>query len=307
MRKVFYTFPLIYFVLLILCISNMTNVAFAQEDPAPSDSLEGWKIGGLVSMNFSQSSFTNWAAGGDNNIGISLFYKPFANFTKGKINWENNLDLRYGKNKIGSESWRKSDDLIEANSKLGINAKKAWFYSALLNFRSQFDNGYASIEQIELISRFMSPGYLSVVLGMDYKPNDKLSVLLSPFTTRTTFVLDDSLSSTGSYGVMPGEKSFTQIGPSVIFTYKDEVYKNVLIDSKMNVLYEYASDPKLVFIWDFILGLKVNKFLTTTLTTGMIYDQNILFNVFDESGNVVGQERRVQFKEVLAIGVTFSY
>ena len=34
---------------------------------------------------------------------------------------------------------------------------------------------------------------------------------------------------------------------------------------------------------------------------------NILFDVVDNGGNVVEQETRVQFKEVLAIGVTFSY
>ena len=153
----------------------------------------------------------------------------------------------------------------------------------------------------------MAPGYLSVALGMDYKPNEKLSLFLSPLTSRTTFVLDDLLSARGDYGVTSGEKSFSQLGPSVIFSYKDEVMKNVIIDSKMNAMYEYGGDPKFIFLWDFILGLKVNKYLTTTLTTGLIYDENILFDVQDSGGNVVDQEKRVQFKEILAIGVTFSY
>ncbi len=292
---------------LILSTTCISKYAFGQEEAVPVDTLKIWNIGGLISLNFSQSAFTNWVAGGDNNMGLSIFYKPFANYAKGKTSWENYLDLRYGRNKIGDDPWRKSDDLIELNSKLGIQASKAWYYSALLNFRSQFDKGYASIEQIDIVSKFMAPGYLSATLGMDYKPNDKLSLLLSPLTSRTTFVIDDSLSAKGRYGVTPGKKSFTQVGPSVIFTYKDEVFENVFIDSRMSALYEYASDPKFVFIWDFILGLKVNKYLTTTLTTGLIYDQNILFDVLDDTGAVIDQEKRVQFKEVLAIGVTFSY
>lgn len=293
--------------ILVLTGIIISNKAYSQEDVVISDTIKDWNIGGLISLNFSQSSFTNWVAGGDNSIGLSLFYKPYANYNKGKVSWENSLDLRYGKNKIGKDPWRKSDDLLELNTKLGIAASKNWNYAALLNFRTQFDDGFASIEQVELVSRLMAPGYLSVAVGMDYKPNDKLSLFLSPLTSRTTFVLDDVLSARGDYGVTPGENSFNQLGPSVIFSYKDEVMKNVIIDSKMNAMYEYASDPKFVFLWDFILGLKVNKYLTTTLTTGLIYDENILFNVLDSGGNVIDQEKRVQFKEVLAIGVTFSY
>jgi len=297
----------VLFVILLFTGFIITKNAYSQDEAAVSDTIKDWNIGGLISFNFSQSSFNNWVAGGDNSVGLSLFYKPFANYNKGKISWENSLDIRYGKNKIGKDPWRKSDDLLELNTKLGIAASKHWNYAALLNFRTQFDDGYASIEQTELVSKFMAPGYLSVALGMDYKPNDKLSLFLSPLTSRTTFVLDDLLSARGDYGVTPGESSFSQLGPSAIFSYKDEVMKNVIIDSKMNAMYEYASDPKFVFLWDFILGLKVNKYLTTTLTTGLIYDENILFDVSDGAGNVVSQEKRIQFKEVLAIGVTFSY
>ena len=291
--------------LIFLFISGFLNAQDTEETPA--DTLKPWKINGLISINFSQSSFSNWAAGGDNNTGLSIFYKPIFNYSKGKVSWENILDFRYGKNKIGGDPWRKSDDLLELNSKLGINAGRNWYYTAVTNFRTQFDKGYASIEDTVIISTFMAPGYLSFSIGMDYKPNDKFSLYISPLTSRTTFVLDDSLSSRGEYGVTPGEKSFTQLGPGITLTYKNEVFENMVIDTRINSMYQYSSDPKFVFNWDFILGLKVNKFLTTTLTTGMIYDENILFDVTDAGGNVTGNEKRLQFKEVLAIGVTFSY
>ncbi len=31
----------------------------------------GWKKGGLVTLNFSQASFSNWAAGGQNSIALN--------------------------------------------------------------------------------------------------------------------------------------------------------------------------------------------------------------------------------------------
>ncbi len=276
-------------------------------EETPADTTKPWNINGLISINFSQSSFSSWAAGGENNIGLSIFYKPNFNYNQGKISWENNMDFRYGKNKIGGDSWRKSDDLLELNSKLGINATNHWYYTVIANFKTQFDKGFDNPEATNYFSKFMAPGYLSFAMGMDYKPNDKFSLFISPLTSRTTFVLDDSLSNRGEYGVTPGEKSFSQYGPSIVLTYKNEVAENVLIDTKITSLYEYASDAKFVLTWDFILGLKVNKFLTTTLTTGMIYDENILFDVTDDGGNVIDKEKRLQFKEVLAIGITFSY
>lgn len=300
--KIIYQAPLLGALLLL-----NVQVRAQESEENTADTLKDWRAGGLISINFSQSSFTNWAAGGANNVGLSVFYKPFFNYNKGRVSWESTMDFRYGKNKVGSDPWRKSDDLIEINTKLGIKASDHWFYSVVGNFRTQFDEGFESQEATNYISKFMAPGYLTFTLGMDYKPNDKLSLLISPLTARSTFVLDDYLSDRGDYGVEPGEKSFTQLGPSVTFTYKNEVIENVVIDTRINSLYEYAKDAKFVFNWDFILGLKVNKFLTTTLTTGMIYDENILFDVTDDMGNIVDREKKLQFKQVLAIGITFSY
>ena len=299
--------PIYQATIFLICLFTFPVIKAQDATENKADTLEGWKVGGLISINLSQSSFSNWAAGGDNNLGLSVFYKPFFNYKKGKVKWENSMDFRYGKNKVGSDPWRKSDDKLELTSNFGINAGKNWYYSLQGNFKTQFDKGYENTEDDQYISKFMAPGYVTLALGMAYKPNDKISVFLSPITSRTTFVTDDILSARGDYGVTPGEKSFTQMGPSAEITFKDEVAENVLIDTRANALYDYGKEAKFVFNWDFILGLKVNKFLTTTLTTGMIYDENVLFDVKDDTGTVVDREKRLQFKQLLAIGITFSY
>jgi hypothetical protein len=94
---------------------------------------------------------------------------------------------------------------------------------------------------------------------------------------------------------------------NVILTSKYEIFKNGLVDSKTDTLYEYTSDPKFLFTWDIVMGWKVNRFLNTTLSTGSVIDENNLFDVIDEAGNMFGMEKSVQFKEVLAISVIFSY
>jgi hypothetical protein len=69
-----------------------------------------------------------------------------------------------------------------------------WFLSALFNFRSQFFDGFNyATNHPELSSSFMAPGYFIFSLGFDYKPSSKLSVFLSPITSRYTVVTNKEL------------------------------------------------------------------------------------------------------------------
>lgn len=45
---------------------------------------EGWKNGGVLSLNFAQTSLTNWAAGGQNSMAVNGLFSLFANYKKGK-------------------------------------------------------------------------------------------------------------------------------------------------------------------------------------------------------------------------------
>jgi hypothetical protein len=101
------------------------------------DSLEGWKTGGLISINGSQVSLTNWNAGGQNSISINGLVSMYANLRKGKSEWENSMDLGYGILRQGRKdnvSWIKTDDKIDVVSKYGRKASDKWFYSALFEF-----------------------------------------------------------------------------------------------------------------------------------------------------------------------------
>ena len=72
-----------------------------------------------------------------------------------------------------------------------------WSYGSILNFRSQFVNGYKSrTEQKKehLKSKFMTPGYLDISLGITYKsPKPKFPIVinLSPIALNATFAEND--------------------------------------------------------------------------------------------------------------------
>jgi len=281
---------------------------YAQES-TDSDTL--WKYSGVTSLNLSQLSLTNWAAGGDNSISGNALLKLSADYDNGTLNWDNDLILGFGLNRQGSDPTRKSDDQIELASKFGYKATEKWFYSALLSFKTQFAQGYDNPGEDDRlkISNFMSPGYLNLSLGMDYKPNDKFSAFLSPVSTKFTFVLDEDLSNEGTYGLDPGETVRGEFGAYIKLAYKDEILKNVTLDTKVDFFSNYFDNPQYVDVnWDLLLTFKVNDFLSASLMTQLIYDYDIRFG-YDSTGDgeIDSYESRVQFKELFGLGLSYSF
>ncbi len=307
------------FVALAIIISN---AAIAQ-----TKDTSYWKLGGITSLNFTQSSFTNWAAGGENALSASAFASLFGNYKKGNWTWDNNLDLAYGMLKSGDEKFRKNEDKIDLTSKLGRYAfLNHWYYTAMVNFKSQFDDGYNLPDDSTVISHFLAPGYVLGSIGMDYKSTDNsLNIYISPVTSRTTIVNNQGLANAGAYGVQParydsingaygiveyGDKIRAEFGGYMKLTYKKEVFKNVVYATKLELFSNYMDRPQNIDVnWENILSMKVNKFLSASITTNMIYDHDIPVPVKrTENGVTVnGTGPRLQFKQVLAIGISYKF
>ncbi|MBQ1695861.1 MAG: DUF3078 domain-containing protein, partial [Bacteroidales bacterium] len=206
------------FLIVFVSVLLSASLAFAQEaaDSSAKKKNENWKLGGAASLNFSQVSFKNWAGGGEPSISGNLFFNAFANYAKDKTTWDNTLDLGYGMMRQGTKKTQilfyKTDDKIDFASKYGRYAFKYWYYSALVGFKTQFADGYKSITDSTRISSWMSPAYLNIALGMDFKPtfekhpNITFSLFIAPLSGRMTFVTDSALSAEGAYGVDPGKK-----------------------------------------------------------------------------------------------------
>ncbi len=286
-----------------------------------------WTKGGLAGLNFGQASFTNWAAGGENSISVGAILTLFSNYKKDKTTWDNSLDLTYGMLQSGVAPLRKNDDKIDFSSKFGRYAfLDHWYYSALVSFKSQFADGYNYPNDSVVISHFMAPGYLLGALGLDYKTKDNsLSLFISPLTSKTTFVNDQKLADAGAYGVTAakydtvngvygpiksGEMVLNQFGGYIKFTFKKDIFKNVNFATKLELFSNYLKDPQNIVVnWENILSMKVNKLLSANISTNMIYDHNIPVPVkrMENGVEVMGTGPRLQFKEVLAIGLAYKF
>lgn len=282
------------FIFVVFSILN----ASAQVDTVKKDTVKYWKKGGFALLTFNQVSLTNWTAGGENALSTTAIANLFANYKKGDVIWDNSLDLGYGLMKSDNNLVKKNEDKIEFNSKFGYKAFGKVYYSALVNYRTQFAKGYNYPNDSVVVSRFNAPGYLTVSLGLDYKPNDYFSLFVSPITGRFTFVSDKLLSEAGAYGVDPGKRVFPEFGANLSAKFQKDVIKNVNIVSKLTLFNNYTDKEKanrknIDVNWETMINIKAGKYLTTTVLANLIYDQNVI--------------ARTQFKEVLGVGLSYKF
>jgi len=273
------------------------------------DSVAGWKKGGLINLSATQTSLTNWASGGQSSMAVSGLLNLFAHNKMDKGLWENFLDLGYGSLKQGKRDWWKTDDKIDFTSKFGYNTTKNMYIAGLLNFKTQFADGYNYPNDSIRISRFMSPGYLLGAIGLDYIPGENFTLFFAPIAGKFTFVTDDSLSAEGAFGVDPGENVYAEFGSYIRAFFKIDLMENITFQTKLDLFSNYLHNPQNIDVsWETLLTMKVNKFFSATLTTHLIYDDDIVISIDkNEDGIIEEAGPRVQFKEVLAIGISYKF
>jgi len=259
------------------------------------DSIQGWRHTGLTNLTFGQTSLQNWVAGGNNTVSGDFIFNASLNYLKNKVFWDNNLALEYGTVFATSSDWTKAADKLNLTSIAGRKISKTWSLSALLNFNTQFTKGYDyTTDRNKPISNFMAPGYLDIALGFSYKPNAKYSLFLSPISERATFVLDDSLSNQGAFGVTPGKRTLFETGIYILGSTTQKISNNMNVISSLDLFTPYSKDFGHIDVnWDLLINYKLNKLLSATLNTTLRYYEKEI--------------EKIQFKEILGFGFTYNF
>ncbi len=261
----------------------------------PKDSISGWKFSGFATLNFGQVALVNWASGGENTISVNALINTSLNYSKNKWAWDNSLDLQYGTTYSSTNDWQKNLDKISLSSQSGYQINTKWYYAFLGDFNSQFDKGYDYANNPDhYISKFMAPAYTNFALGIAYKPKKNYSFFLSPITIRTTFVLDDSLATTGAFGMEDGDNYKMEPGAYFVAKISQNLVENVDLITKFDLFTPYNSESgRLDANWEILLNCKINKFLTTTLNTTFRYYKN--------------ESKRLQIKEIFSLGFSYKF
>ena len=296
-----------------------TTTLFSQESEV--DSTQGWTVNGVLSLNIAQSSFSNWAAGGKNSLAGNIIFGGNAVLKKNKSLWESTLLTTYGSIRQDKD-FTKTDDRLEINSKYGYQAFKSpkWYLSSIMNFKTQYTIGYADDGDSLKVSNFMSPGYLNLGLGVDWRPDEYFSVNIAPANAKMIFVTDQDLANKGDYGVdpaivdtagnviTPGKNMKFKFGLYIRAEYKREIFKNVTLYTTLDLFSNYLENPQNLDVnWEVLLTLKINEWLAASINTTLIYDADITFERINDAGEIETFGPRTQFKEVFNLGLTFNF
>ena len=275
------------------------NSAFAQPGRDTS-----WTRGGLIGINLSQISLSNWAAGGENAVGFNLNFNYKVDFKRDRHLWKNRLEMAYGLNKTKSEGSKKTNDNLYFSSMYGYQLKKSLYLSGLMTFQTQFAKGYDyNVDPDVFISRFMAPGYLMAGVGLTWTPKKWFTATFSPATWRGTFVSSKILSDQGDFGVTPGEHLFSEFGANLRMEATYEFLKNMTVYSRLDLYSNYLEKPQNVDVnWIVQLNMKINQWFSTNISTNMIYDDNI--KIAQKDGT---KGPRLQFKEALNVGFQVNF
>ena len=293
-----------------------------------------WSQTLMTNINFIQTSYTNWAKGGNNNIAMDAYIDANANYVKNDLSWKNRLQLDYGT--LYSQDKpivQKSKDRMLLESTYALKATKTLSYSAKFTFLNQFSKGYTygtpSVENPTredwkdarvLKSSLFSPAIATLGLGIDWVPNNWLNVNFAPLTGGFTIVKEKTLRR--NYG-MELRKEYEDVDPDEAVQHP-EYYKGsrfefgaqLTADAKMQINDSFEGSTQLILFsnylhnpqnlrvnWDNRMMWKLTKLFALTFTTSLVYDDTVL--IIDED-HPTGY-RTVQFLEGLKFGFTYTF
>jgi len=242
-----------------------------------------------------------------------------ANYTKNKISWLSSVDIGYGFQKLDNQTLQKSMDKIEVTSNVGYNVFDHTLAGLLVDFKSQFAPGYQFPNNDSvLLSKFMAPGYLTIAAGLTYKPSKALSFFISPATLKYTFVEDQALADAGDFGVTPavydtsgkivthGKEVLLQAGAYFKGDYSATVCKGINVTTDLSLFSNYIKNPQdIVVDWTTLIQMKVNRFISVTINTELVYDQNVLIPIYHN--DAFEKVPRTQFKEISGLGMAYNF
>ena len=265
-----------------------------------------WKTGGIFNLNINEGSLSNWAAGGDKfSFSLNAYVNLYAYYKKNKHSWDNSLDLAYGIVNTTSLGSRKASDRIDLLSKYGYALSKKWNAAFLFNLRTQFARGYAysktaaGKDTSAVISDIFAPAYLLLSLGFDYKPNNDLSLFISPITERFVIVTNDILAP--QYGLDSGKNVKNEIGAFLSANYQKNIGKKFTYKTKLDLFSNYRKDPQNIDVfWSNVITANITKYINFSFNLDMIYD--------DDTQNVnPAKGPAPQWLQLMGIGFAYKF
>ena len=283
----------------------------------PLEEIPGtWSYGLSSAFSLNQNYISNWARGGESALSSLLDLRGSADYhnRRSEVKWINNARLRYG-NIISEEfGFRTNNDILELNSQYNKSISEKFDFSSVFYGKTQISKGYDYPNDSIPISSFLSPGTFTIGAGFEYEPFRNTKLNFSALSYRNTFVLDTTNINQRAHGIELGKRSRQEMGGQLVINSKLTLFDDLYVNNTVRLFSNYLEKPQNVDVdWELNLQKQISWFFTISVNLHVIYDENVLFPVYDNQGEAVTfpdgspkEEPRIQIKQFLGVTMSFS-
>ena len=277
--------------ILILFITFAFN-SFAQDVP---DSLlkTGWNMSGVVGLNLSQTSFSNWAQGGSDALAYTVFTNLGGIYFDFPWRWKNRLNVSYGRTKLADIGYRTTENDIYFESVGSRNIGWPVDPYVAVTFRSAVTKGYDySVDPAVQTVDFFDPGYLTEAIGFTYDQNKIITTRLGlafqqTFADKFALLYTDDPETPNEI-----EKFKFDTGIESVTEVKYEFLPNINYYSFLRLFTRFNSLDVWDVRWDNIITAKVNDYINVNFAVTVLHE--------------ISQTRKTQLREALQLGISYS-
>ena len=308
-----------HFLFVTLCLSILSPVY--SDDDFTFQPVK-WEWGGEITGKFSHASFRNWTAdGGDYayDAGITTSLEPRWADSVWSFNasWDGRYSVMGGK----SFKFKKTEDKLEINLKFGRNVwtsqkkTEAVYLVAFGDLQTQFAPQFDDIgdpSQRHYISNFMSPGFITDGISMDYRNNFLgLSIAATPLASKITMVYDKGVDK--SYYQIDSNHHYTsEAGAYARITFQNNIGKKTTVSLKTILFKDYTKRSSVDLSLFGEIDVQVFSFLKIYASLNMINDDDINIRIYEDidhdgDDDFAGVGKRLQICSQIGLGISFSF
>lgn len=261
-----------------------------------------------ANLQFSQAYVSpNWYQGGNNNINMlaNVVYNVKLNTEyHPNLLFETTAQYKLGINNAPNDTvhnYNITDDLFQVNTTFGIKAARRWYYSFTGQFKTQLLNSYKTNSH-DLRSSFLSPGELTVGVGMTYnyanaKKTFTFDASLAPLSYGLKTCISHRISPT-AYGIEEGRVTKHNFGSSGEIRLYWKICNNIAFNSRIFAFSNYDSFQA---DWENTLAFTINRFMSAQVNVHARYDTLTPYSVDHPDW------KKLQVKEILSIGFSYAF
>ena len=282
----------VFILLFVVIVSHASSQTAAPQKP---DTIKwGWRHSVVSGLNLTQVSVKDWAQGGEDALSWTIRLYGLSKLEDTSYVWGNSYKMTYGQARIGGEAIRKTEDRLEFESvftyKLGSEVNP--YISATL--KTQFTEGVAidGAGNTTPVSKFFDPAYLTQSAGFGYRPSATIKSRLGAGLREIITSTYTSYANDPSTPLSQRVKTRVDGGVESVTDAELKLDDNLLFRSKLELFAPARKLSEVAMRMDNTLTANVSKYIVVIVNVQLINDVNAT--------------SRLQEKEVLAIGLTYT-